>query len=159
MVPHDLNVETLIAGIRSDDPAQRTAAWLNAAKVGAAALLPLAQQMETGSAEVCRAAKNALWKITRAAGAPGATTRSESVQGLIPLLQPQRSVAVRREVLWMLSEIADDTAVVPIAALMSDTDLRGDCRMVLQRIPGDASLTALKAAAATRRVKQKGGKW
>jgi hypothetical protein len=49
----------------------------------------------------------------------------------------------------MLSEIGDDKAVDPLAALLTDKDLREDARAALQRIPGKKSLAALKAALAT----------
>ena len=48
----------------------------------------------------------------------------------------------------MLSEIADDEAVGPVAAMLLDQTLREDARATLQRIPGDKSLAALKAALA-----------
>jgi len=37
-------------------------------------------------------------------------------------------VAVRREVLWMLSEIGDGDAIAPMAALLTDKDVREDAR-------------------------------
>jgi hypothetical protein len=46
----------------------------------------------------------------------------------------------------MLSEIAGDEAVEPVAALLKNKELREDARMVLQRIPGRTSLGALKSA-------------
>ena len=64
---------------------------------------------------------------------------------LVELLSDEQPVPVRREVLWMLSEIGDRNAVKPIAALLSDRDLREDARMVLQRIPNKAALAALRA--------------
>ena len=49
----------------------------------------------------------------------------------------------------MLSEIAGDESVDRIAALLGNSELREDARMVLDRIPGDKSLAALKAALET----------
>jgi len=141
-------VEALIAKIKDKDDKVRSDAWLGAGEIGAPAVAPLAQVMADGELEVARAAKNALWKIVHTAGRPEAPERQKQgvVRRLIELLAPAQANAVRREVLWMLSEIAGDEAVEPIAALISDKELREDARMVLDRIPGDASLAALKAA-------------
>ncbi|MBN1421465.1 MAG: hypothetical protein JXP34_22010 [Planctomycetes bacterium] len=141
-------VEALIAKIKDKDDKVRSEAWLGAGAIGAPAVASLAQVMADGELEVARAAKNALWKIVHTAGRPGAPERQKQgvVRRLIALLEPAHADAVRREVLWMLSEIAGDEAVEPIAALISDKTLREDARMVLDRIPGDASLAALKAA-------------
>jgi hypothetical protein len=46
----------------------------------------------------------------------------------------------------MLSEIGGRNSIEPIAALLSDRELREDARMVLQRIPSRTALAALKAA-------------
>jgi hypothetical protein len=51
---------------------------------------------------------------------------------------------VRRELLWLLSEIAGDSEVAPVAAWLSDPELRENARLVLQRIPGDPSIKALQ---------------
>ena len=46
----------------------------------------------------------------------------------------------------MLSEIGGDESVEPIAALLGDEAFREDARMALERIPGERSLAALRAA-------------
>jgi HEAT repeat protein len=139
-------VKELIAGIRDDDAKVRTEAWQSAGRVGAAAVKPLARVMSNGELEVARAAKRGLWKIVRHAGRPGAGNMKRAVTGrLVELLSDDQPVPVRREVLWMLSEIGDRNAVKPIAALLSDRELREDARMVLQRIPNKAALAALRA--------------
>ncbi len=139
-------VAKLIAGIRDDDDKVRAEAWLGAGKVGAAGVKPLARVMSNKELEVARAAKRGLWKIVRHVGRPGAGNKKRAVVGkLVELLGDEHPVPVRREVLWMLSEIGDRKSIKPIAALLSNGDLREDARMVLQRIPSKSAVAALRA--------------
>ncbi len=139
-------VYNLMAGIRDDDAKVRTEAWQSAGKVGAPAVKPLARVMTNREPEVARAAKRGLWKIVRHVGRPGAAKEKLAViDRLVELLSNDQPVPVRREVLWMLSEIGNRKSINPIAALLSDPDLREDARMVLQRIPNKAALAALRA--------------
>ncbi len=139
-------VETLVSRIKNSDDKVRTEAWLGAGKVGAPAVKPLAKVMTDSELEVARAAKRALWAIVRHAGRPGAEQEKQGVEAeLLELLAGSQPSSVCREVLWMLSEIGGNRCVKPVAALLSDKDLREDARMVLQRIPGRRSLAALKA--------------
>jgi hypothetical protein len=86
-----------------------------------------------------------LWKIIRNVGRPGAGDEKKAVVAkLIELLGVEQSALVRREALWMLSEIGGDETVEAVAVLLSDEQVREDARMVLQRIPGRKSLEALK---------------
>ncbi len=143
-------VEELVAGIQSDDADVRTAAWRNAGAVGADAVAPLAELMSDESMEVARAAKRGLWQLVRHCGRPGADAERQDVSAaLVGLLAEGQSVVVRREALWMLSEIGGDACVAPMAALLADADLREDARTAVERIPGGVSLEALKAAVAT----------
>jgi len=140
----------LIAGISNEDDEARTAAWLGAAEIGAPAVKPLASLMSDERLEVGRAAKNGLWRIVRHAGRPGADRDKKAVIAeLVSLLGEKAPASVLREVLWMLSEIGGDESVTPIAALLSDAELREDARMALERIPGPKSLDALKAGLKT----------
>jgi hypothetical protein len=95
--------------------------------------------------EVSRAGKRALWKIVRHAGRPRAREeRNAVVTEVISLLGDYQPTSVRREALWMLSEISGRTSIKPIAAMLSNKELREDARMVLERIPGRQSVAALK---------------
>jgi len=139
-------VNKLIAKIKDKSDKVRAEAWLSAGEVGAPAVKPLAAVMIDKELEVARAAKRGLWKIVRHAGRPGAGDEKSAVTAeLIALLSDSQPTPVRREVLWMLSEIARTKSIKPIAALLSNKELREDARMVLQRIPGRRSLAALKA--------------
>ena len=60
-----------------------------------------------------------------------------------------RPTAVRREILWMLSEIGNAGAVPRVAELLADKDLREDARCVLTRMPFPEAAAALKQAFAS----------
>lgn len=138
-------VDGLIAKLRDKNDNVRANGLLNAVEVGAPAVKPLAKLMEDDDIEVSRAGKRALWKIIRNVGRPGAGDEKKAVVAkLIELLGVEQSALVRREALWMLSEIGGDETVEAVAVLLSDEQVREDARMVLQRIPGRKSLEALK---------------
>ena len=139
-------VNKLIAGIKDKNDKVRADAWLSAGEVGAPAVKPLATVMIDKDLEVARAAKHGLWKVVRHVGRPGAGGEKRAVTAeLIALLSDNQPTPVRREVLWMLSEIGRNKSVEAIATLLSNKELREDARMVLQRIPGRKSIAALKA--------------
>jgi HEAT repeat protein len=139
-------VDELIAGIKSGSAEERTQAWQSAGEVGAPAIKPLAKIMSEGELEIARAAKRALWQIVRYTGRPGANREKRAVETeIIGLLDDQQPVAVRREVLWMLSEIGARRSIRPIARLMRNEELREDARMALERIPTTWAIVALKA--------------
>lgn len=139
-----LTVTGLITAIQDDDANVRTQAWLRAGEVGAEALKPLAQVMASGTLEVSRAARRAMWRITHDAGAPGTAGRDATTAALLELLGDDQATAVRREVLWMISELADDRASEPVAALLRHKELGEDSRLVLERLPGEQSIEALQ---------------
>jgi len=139
--------DELIAGIKDGSDKVRTEAWQSAGEVGAPAVKPLAEVMTDDNLEVARAAKRALWKIVRHTGRPKANKERRAVEKeLTGLLGRKQPVAVRREVLWMLSEIGGRISIKPIAGLMRNKNLREDARMALERIPGKRTVTTLKAA-------------
>jgi len=142
-------VEDLLAGIRSEDATSRTAAWQGEGKLGAAAIQPLAKVMKEENGEVARAAKRGLWQIVRFKGGPEAKGKDRVIQRLIALLKDRQPIALRREVVWMLSEIGGDESVEPLAGLLANQELREDAKAALQRIPGELSLQALKSALAS----------
>jgi len=145
----ELTLELLLSQITSDDPNVRTEAWQSAGAIGAPALKPLAALATDENLEVRRAAIRAMWKIVRTAGAPDAEKEMKPAvpQALLAVVKESPAVAVSREVLWMLSELAcGDCAVEPVAELLKVEDLREDARCCLERIPGEESLAALKKA-------------
>ena len=138
-------VDELIAGIKSNSDQERTEAWQSAGEVGAPAVKPLAKVMTGDNLEVARAAKRALWQIVRYTGRPGANKERRAVETeLVALLSKGQPVAVRREVIWMLSEIGGRNSMKPLARLLRNEDLREDARMALERIPTKRAVTFLK---------------
>jgi hypothetical protein len=135
-----------LARMKSKDDAVRGPAWQGAAPLGAPALEPLAGLAGDADSEIARAARRAMWKIIRYAGRPGAAAERAAVETALLALLKSGSAPVRREVVWMLSEVGTDTAVGPLAGLLSDPDLRDDARAALERIPGPACLAALRSA-------------
>ncbi len=143
-----MSTKDLIAKIEKGDAKVRGEAWQNAGTAGPDAVVPLADLWERGDMEVARSAKRAIWKIVRYVGRPGAAAEKNAVvPKLVSLLADGRSEAVRRDALWMLSELAEDNASIDkIGTLLTNATLREDARMALERIPGDRSLGILKAA-------------
>ena len=140
-------VEKLLSGIKDGSAEVRTKAWQGAGEVGAPAVKALAGVMTDGNLEVARAAKRALWKIVRHTGRPGANKERRAVESeLAGLLGKDQPVAVRREVVWMLSEIGARNSIKPLTMLLRNRELREDARMALERIPTKRAVTVLKAA-------------
>ncbi len=141
-----MSKKDLIERIGSEDPEVRGEAWQGAGNAGPAVIPGLAKLAASGDFEIVRAAKRALWKIVRHVGRPGAEDeRTPVVEALTKLLGARRPPTVRREVLWMLSELAvGGRAVRRVAGLLSDPELCEDARMALERIPGEESLAALQ---------------
>ena len=143
------SVDDLIAKIKSADDKVRGPAWQGVAPYGAPAIKPLAGLMTDANFEVARSAKRAIYVIIRHAGRPDAPSEAQAVgKELIPLLKSE-AVPVRREALWMLSEIGGADAVAPMAVLLSDPEVREDARCALTRIPGSEATAALKTAFAS----------
>ena len=139
-------VDELIANLKNKDDKVRGPAWQGAAPLGAPAVKPVAAVMADPDFETARCAKRALWKIVRHAGRPGAAKEAAAVEKELAPLLADGPAAVRREALWMLSEIGGDDSVAPMAALLSNPELREDARCALLRIPGKKSTAALKKA-------------
>ena len=156
MTSNEIKTATLVAGaaslIASTSQGAQAAGSVDdliAKTFGAPAVKPLAAVMTDDDFEIARSAKRALWQIVRHAGRPGAAVEAKAVTGqLIPLLTASPA-PVKREVLWMLSEIAGDEAVPPMAALLSDSEVRDDARCALTRMPGSKATAALSKAMPT----------
>ena len=105
----------------------------------------ITQMKDVQDFERARGAKRQLWQQVRHVGRPDADAeRMALAEQLTTLLKQDPSVTVRRELLWMLSEIGGDDCVASLAELLQHPELREDARMALERIPGDASLAALR---------------
>lgn len=148
-VPIPLSLETWIAKLGLEaDSAGEAPAWQRAGPFGAVAVPPLADVMARGGGEKARAAKRALWCVVDHAGRPGGQREAAAVvEALVSAVgQKGLPVPVIRELLWMLGTLGGDGCVAHVAAWLGSEELREDARCVLQRIPGEASLKALREA-------------
>jgi HEAT repeat protein len=141
-------VADLVAKIKSPDDKVRGPAWQNAGPAGAPAVGPLAAVMHDAHFEVARSAKRAIERIVRHAGRPGADRERKAVAAELVKLLAHANPNVRKHAVWMLSEIGDDSAVKPMAALLADAKVREDARCALERLPGRAATAALREAMA-----------
>ncbi len=142
-----MTLTELIQEIQCDQAEARTAAWQQAGTVGASAVRPLAKLCTEEDQEVRRAARRGLERIVRTVGAPGMQAeKSAVIRELLGLIGDDQSLALRRDILWLLSEIGGAESVEPVTALLKHETLREDARMVLERIPGNESLAALQHA-------------
>lgn len=145
-----LTLEKLLELLKSNDPLVRRDAWLKAGPLGGDALPSLADLAGKAELEVSRASNRAMWQIVRYAGAPGRETERQGVvEALGELVVDTRlTVQLRRDMVWMLSEIiADEEIDESIAfSLLKDPDLQEDVRMALQRVAGPKAVGLLKAA-------------
>ncbi len=138
--------ETLIDRIRSPDEAVSGAAWQSAGPYGAAVVEPLAALMADGDFELARKAKRALYRVVRHVGQPSAAREHRAVERQLILLLGSAPSPVRREIVWMLSEIGGARAIGPMAALLADKELREDARCALTRHPSPSAVAAIKLA-------------
>jgi HEAT repeat protein len=108
---------------------------------------PLVALLGSPEQEPARSARRALNAVVRRANRPGARAEMRAVEAALLLaLKGPGAAAVRRELLWLLSEAGGEEAVAPVAALLQDPELREDARCVLLRLPERASTRALQKA-------------
>lgn len=152
----ELTLDQLIENIQSKDAKVRAPARDGAGPVGAQAVVPLGKIAASGEFEIARAANRAIQNIVYYAGRPGAEDEANVVADeLLKLLGESQPLQLRRDVLWMTWQIADDGAVESVAALLANADLHEDARMALERLPGEKATAALKAALAQATDAQK----
>ncbi len=143
----ELTLEQLVKQIQSEDANMRAAARDNAGPVGAKAIAPLAKIAVEGEFEIARAANRAMQNVVYHAGRPGAGDEASAVAAeLVKLVSAEPPTQFRRDVLWMVWQIAGPDAVAPVAALLTNAELRDDARMCLEGLPVDDAVAALKAA-------------
>jgi HEAT repeat protein len=139
----------LVGRLKSKDDDVRGDAWQNAGPAGAAAVGPVAALWTDPDFEVARSAKRAVWNIVHYAGRPGAAKEGKAVEAALLPLVGHSATAVRRETVWMLSEIGGNDSVEPLAGLLSDREVRDDARCALERLPGNRAVKALQGALKT----------
>ena len=151
--------ELLAKMVRSPDPDARMAARTAASVLGAPAIATLADLMVDANREAAITAGHALDRIVHSAGRAGSeASRPAVIAELVKLLASDRPAAVRREAVHLLAFIGGDESAEAVAPLLKETDavLREAARLSLERVPGEASLRALTAAAADAPDVEKG---
>ncbi len=137
----------LLTKIKDSSDIVRTEAWQSAGKVGAPAIKGLAKLMADEDTEVARAATRGLWQIVHYMGRPDAGRgKGAVIRNLVAVLGDEESTHARREVLWMLSEIAGPQVVEPVAKKLTCEKCGEDACMVLERIGGAKAKAALQKA-------------
>ena len=137
-------MEEWLARVASPDGNVRQAAWLEAAKYGAPAIVPLGQLLAGEDKSVARAARLAMEVIVADAGKPGnEAKRAATSRALGEALKTQPPVTARQTEIRMLALVGGDEAAPLLGSLLADKDVGEDARQALARIPGPAATQAL----------------
>lgn len=123
----------------------RYPAWTNAAKQGAAVLVPLGERMDAGDRSKRQDLSRAMTEIVHNAGRPGADAeRKAAVAELAKLLSPERSPLVKNETLDLIGFIADAGNLPAIEPLLKDPAVREEACRAIERIPGHEATRVLE---------------
>jgi HEAT repeat protein len=139
----------LIARLKSAEDSVSAAACQSAWQYGATVVKPIVALMAGSDFELARKAKRALQWMVHHAGRPGASREARAIEEELVALLNNGPTQVRRDLVWVLSEIGSTRAIGPLAALLSDPDVREDARCALTRHPDRKAAAALKAAFGT----------
>ncbi len=142
-------VAELIRALQGDSHEERTRAWVACGPLGATAiphLVALWSDPQVGL-EVQRGARHAVFQIVRFASRPeSGDARIRVVMELNRLVEANGPAQIRRELLWLLSEIAGDESLPVLRRLLTQEEVREEACMTLERIPGRRSLKLLQGA-------------
>ena len=144
-------VTELIGKLKAENDESRTQAWFQCGPLGVRAIPPLAALWADAAVglEVRRAARRALAQIVRYAARPEAGEEKRAVlTALRRLVEGDGPPQMRRELLWLLSEIAGEESLSALRQLLTKEAVREEACMALERIPGNRSLKALEGALA-----------
>jgi HEAT repeat protein len=138
--------------IKSPDGNVRVEAQKSAGPMGAAAVAPLADLIASADKGTAKAAREALDTVAWYAARPSAAAHAVSVE-LLKVADSSRQGKVRVEALHLLGFTGDGRVVPGIVNVMmaakddqEQPQIREEARLALERIPGSASLNALKKA-------------
>ncbi len=140
------SVDAFIEQLKNPDHDVSGAACQGAATCGAPAVEPLGRLLDAPDFELARRTKRALYHIVRHAGRPGAEKERAAVEGKLISLLEGPSANIRRQALWMLSEIGGNKSIKAMSALLMDPEAREDARCALMRLPGRKVTAAFKTA-------------
>lgn len=144
-------VAELIRKLKSDSNERRTQAWFECGPLGATAIPPLVALWGEADAalEVQRAARHAVFRIVRFSSRPEARqSRKPVLMELNRLVEANGPYQIRRELLWLLSEIAGEESLPILSRLLAQDAVREEACMALERIPGKRSLRILERSLA-----------
>ena len=144
-----IEAKDLLDQLQSPDANVRLNAWKSAGPAGANAVIGLGDLMASPDKSIAKCATGALQNVAHYAARPGAAKEAQAVTtALLKLADSTRPRKVRAEALTLVGVVGDAHAVPTLTKLLADKDVREDARMALERIPGSASLSALKKAMA-----------
>ena len=145
-----IEAKDLLDQLQSPDANVRLKACQSAGPAGAGAIPGLADLMASPDKSVAKGAKVALQNIAHYSARPGASKEAQAVTtALLKVADSTRPRMIRAEALNLVGVVGDGRAVPTLTKLLSDKEVREDARMALERIPGSASLNALKKAMAS----------
>ena len=106
----------------------------------------LAAMIADKDSETMRMGKRQLWDKVHKVGKPGNDQQKQAVAAeLLKVLASGSVAAVKREVMWMLSELSGNECIGAVSSMLADPELRQDAAMVLERLPGEKAVAALQA--------------
>lgn len=143
--PEKIAVAELVNRIRNGDMETKLAALAEAANVGPAAIVPLAEVMAGDDKVAMRGAQEAIRRIAWASGHDSSSARKASAE-LVRLIGSDRPRSVRSDAMMLLRCVGGAEAVNPLAAQLSDSELGEEARMALERIPHKSAEAALRKA-------------
>lgn len=130
-------VSSLITMIRHGDTPNRLAAVLQAPFIGTEAIPALGIVFASTNVGASKAACEAIKRIVMNAGRPGAKTESVAASAaLLKLAAPSNPRTVRADAIQWLGYVGGAEEAEALAGMLSDDDVRDDCIMAIERIPG-----------------------
>ena len=142
-------IEQFISKIESADAETRHKAFESAADMGVQAIEPLGKPLANPDKAIAKAAEIALEKIVGRATRPGADDeRRAASESLLNLAQRPYPATVRNCALKFLGLAGGSESVPGLSRLLEEAEAREMARWALERIPGEASCTALTDAIA-----------
>lgn len=137
----------IVADLESADANVRFAAWRSAGDATPGAIPRIAKLAASPNPGVAKAAREALTTLTHAVGKdPGDPKRAGVVKELLGIATGSGDLGVRVHAIRLLSGIAGEDSVPPIARLLAVPELREEAVFAIERIPGAASDKALMAS-------------
>lgn len=133
--------------IRQGDTAARLTAVEEVTQRGAGVVEPLGKMVGDPDPGIAKTATEALRRLAYHASRPGAGAERRAVtRELTKLLRADYMLTSRREALNLLGCLDEGASVPEIAELIEEPDLVEAVLAALERIPGRAAETALRAA-------------